>query len=178
MGEICPLCADDDHLARITLAPNLWQYTCSNARRHPDRAPYTWQSSGGRPPPEPDGGIAEEYGLYDDLPQCLIAGEPWVEYGIVEHRYSQLRPKLYTEMVGRWGHTRQGPRRYTVSAFLGGTLGRLWSRGVVVGQERNATGYWAYNSSISYWALPPAPPVDHVLTYTDYATAIGLDPNA
>jgi hypothetical protein len=49
---------------------------------------------------------------------------------------------------------------------------------VVVGQERNATGYWAYNSSISYWALPPAPPVDHVLTYTDYATAIGLDPNA
>jgi hypothetical protein len=79
-------------------------------------------------------------------------------------------------MVARWGHTRQGPRRFTVSAFLAATLGRLWSRGVVVGQERNATGYWAYNSSISYWVLPPAPPVDHVLTYIDYATDIGLDP--
>ena len=73
-------------------------------------------------------------------------------------------------------HT-SGTAALSVSAFLAGTLGRLWSRGVVVGQERNATGYWTYNSSISYWALPPAPPEDHVLTYIDYATDIGLDPS-
>jgi hypothetical protein len=27
--------------------------------------------------------------------QCLIAGKPLIEYGIVVHRYSQLRPTLY-----------------------------------------------------------------------------------
>jgi hypothetical protein len=38
---------------------------------------------------------AGDLGLYDDLLLCLVPGDPWVEYGVVEHRYKLLRPEIY-----------------------------------------------------------------------------------
>src|SRR5919108_492613 len=69
-------------------------------------------------------GIAAELGVYDDVFLCLSPGEPWLEHGIVEHRYKELRPTVYREMINRWGHVIQGPRRYSVTAFLT----RRWSQ--------------------------------------------------
>jgi hypothetical protein len=41
-------------------------------------------------------GIAAELGVYDDVFLCLSPGEPWLEHGIVEHRYKELCPTAYT----------------------------------------------------------------------------------
>src|SRR3712207_8320509 len=70
------------------------------------------------------GGIGAKLGVYDDVFLCLSPGEPWLEHGIVEHRYKELCPAAYLEMIDRWGHVSQGPRRYSVTAFLT----RAWSQ--------------------------------------------------
>ena len=70
------------------------------------------------------GGIGAKLGVYDDVFLCLSPEEPWLEHGIVEHRYKELRPTAYREMINRWGHVIQGPRRYSVTAFLT----RRWSQ--------------------------------------------------
>ena len=36
------------------------------------------------------GGIGAKLGVYDDVFFCLSPGEPWLEHGIVEHRYKEL----------------------------------------------------------------------------------------
>ena len=43
---------------------------------------------------EPEGKAAE-LGLYEDLLRCVVPGEPFVEYGIVERRYEELRPEIF-----------------------------------------------------------------------------------
>lgn len=48
-------------------------------------------------------GIAAELGVYDDVFLCLSPGEPWLEHGIVEHRYKELCPTAYRKMIDRWG---------------------------------------------------------------------------
>ena len=39
------------------------------------------------------GGIGAKLGVYDDLSLCLSPGEPWLEHGIVEHRYKSCAPR-------------------------------------------------------------------------------------
>lgn len=176
--QVCPFCADADAVSRIPIGDGLWRYTCSYVRKHVQPAPYSWDGSDDERLAEDSGGtgLAEELGLYDDLLCCLVAGEPWIEYGIVEHRLGQLQPKTYAELLERYGHTRQGPKKYTASAFVASSLGWMREHGMVEWQEGPATGYWSYNSVVSYWALPPAPPSSQRLTYLEYAKSIGLDP--
>jgi hypothetical protein len=79
-------------------------------------------------------GIAAELGVYDDVFLCLSPGEAWLEHGIVEHRYKELRPTAYREMINRWGHVIQGPRRYSVTAFLTRRWSQLAIDGVLAAQ--------------------------------------------
>jgi hypothetical protein len=81
------------------------------------------------------GGIGAKLGVYDDVFLCLSPGEPWLEHGIVEHRYKELCPEAYLEMIDRWGHVSQGPRRYSVTAFLTGARSQL-----------RATAFWQRSS--------------------------------
>src|SRR5215213_2709464 len=85
-------------------------------------------------------GIAAELGVYDDVFLCLSPGEPWLEHGIVEHRYKELCPTAYRQMIDRWGHVIQGPRRYSVTAFLTRTWARLAADGLLAAQLGPATG--------------------------------------
>ena len=97
----------------------------------------------------------------------------------MEHRYSQLRSDVYTKLLERYGHTRLGPKQYTASAFIAKTLGSLADRGEILYREGPATGYWKYNSAISYWALPPEIQDDRpLLSYEEFAVSEGLDPMA
>lgn len=123
-------------------------------------------------------GITAELGVYDDLLECLVPGEPYVEYGIVEHRFSELRPNVYAELLERYGHTRLGPKPYTASAFLGAALGWLRDHDEILIEFAPATGYWSYNGVIAYCALPPGPADGSRRTYASYAEALGLDPDA
>jgi hypothetical protein len=174
--QVCPMCGDDDDVVAFPKGVGQdWVYTCT-AKRH--ASPYQWavkveERGDGRE------GITAELGLYDDLPRCVVPGEPWVEHGVVEHRYKLLRPDIYfDELLPRYGHVADdwGRKPYTVSAFIAKTLGQLHREGAFAWQEEKATGFWKYNGRISYWAVPPAPPVDQRLTWASFASTQGLDP--
>jgi hypothetical protein len=121
-------------------------------------------------------GIAAELGVYDDFFLCLSPGEPWLEHGIVEHRYKQLRPSAYRDMIDRWGHVSQGPRRYSVTAFLTRRWSQLAVDGLLAAQLGPATGVYEHNGTILYWALPPAPEAQRIRTWADFAAVLGLSP--
>src|ERR671925_2310253 len=102
------------------------------------------------------GGIGAKLGVYDDVFLCLSPGEPWLEHGIVEHRYKELCPAAYLEMIDRWGHVSQGPRRYSVTAFLTRAWSQLARDGMLATKLGPATGLYQHNGSILYWAFPLA----------------------
>jgi len=152
------------------------RYTCTASKHGP---PFAWTGTATSSLEEPGAeNKTEELGLYIDLPHCLVVGEPFVEYGIVEDRYSRMRPEVYATLIADYGHTRQGPKRYTASAFIAKALGTLFDRGDILWRSGPATGYWAYNGAISYWALPPRLKNEDRLTYRDWAIKAGLDPDA
>jgi hypothetical protein len=123
-------------------------------------------------------GKTAELGLYEDLPRCLVKGEAFVEYGVVEYRYSQLRPDVYQRLLDDYSHTRiERHKPYTASVFIALALGRLADVGDVLYRVGPATGYWAYNEVISYWALPPGPAEGgDPLSWETFATEAGLNP--
>jgi hypothetical protein len=125
------------------------------------------------------GSLAAKLGVNDDVLLCLAAGEPWLEHGIVEYRYKKLCPAAYREMIDRWGHVVQGPRRYTVTAFLTGAWARLAAKGLLAARLGPATGIYRRqtNTRILYWSLPPGPPPLQLRTWADFAADAGVDPD-
>jgi hypothetical protein len=173
---ICALCGYDDYVQSAHLGDGLWEHRCSGPQ-HVDAR--TWQETvGGSVDELALEGLAQEWGLYDDLPRCLVPGEPMVEYGVVEHRYKELNPACYRALVARYSHTSLGPKNYTASSFIAGALGRLLKRGELEAIFATATGYWSYNGTISYWALPGSSPESTPLTWEAFARGRGIDPSA
>jgi hypothetical protein len=74
-------------------------------------------------------------------------------------RMTTLRPRLNEEggLIERYGHTAVKAKRYTASAFLGATLGRLSRSGEVLLHAGPATGRWDDNQRISWWSVAPEP---------------------
>lgn len=174
-NQVCPLCGYDDYVIAMPVGqPGEWDFTCTGTTGH--TAPYTWHVTAqhdfvGRE------GITAELGVYDDLLSCLHPGDPWVEHGVVEHRYKQLRPDVYFgELIPTYGHVAQGPKRYTVSVFLARALSQLLHEGAVGWQYAAATGFWSYNTRISFWSLFPTSATENRLTWESYAKDRGIDP--
>src|SRR5712691_6250076 len=92
--QLCPLCGLDDEVKVVGIRDGKWLFVCSRTNKHSE--PYEWTSSD-LAPSEDDAepGIMDNFGLFDDLPHCLEEGEPFAEYGIVEHRYRTLRPETF-----------------------------------------------------------------------------------
>ncbi len=155
-----------------------WQYSC--LAHDP---PYAWTVTAQPSLPAREG-IASELGLYEDLPRYLLAGEPWVEYGVIEYRFGRARPDDYRDLIARWGHVSQGDRgtrhgtggRYSVSAFLARTLAQLGEDGTIAVTFGPATGFWSYNGVILHVSKPPGPGDDRRLSWTAFADGAGLDP--
>src|SRR5688572_7992041 len=112
-GEVCQLCGLDDAMTESFVSPGLWEYRCDN--RHGGDGPHVWrgerlrdvekrEKSGGE-------GVIAGYGLLDDLMHCVHGGEGWVEYGIVEDRYSRRNPVTFTEICKVYGHHHIGDVR-------------------------------------------------------------------
>lgn len=175
--QVCPLCSQDGSITIEPIGPGLWRYTCAN-RRHPSGS-YSWQSTiTDRLDEEVVEGKAADLGLYEDLPRCLVPREPFVEYGIVEYRYSELRPSVYQQLIRDYSHTRiERNKPYTASVFIASALGRLADRGELLYRFGPATGHWSYNETISYWALPRGQGGEvSILTWRQFAMQVGLDP--
>lgn len=173
--QVCPLCAYEDYIDVLDTdrEAGTIDYRCEN----PECLGFSWRSS--RTAPSFDGrtGIAAEFGVYDDLLECVGPDDPWLEHGIIEYRYARLRPQIYlNEFIPRWGHTCLGPRRYTVSAFLASTLGSLVRSGDLAWKGGPATGYWSYNHGSSYWTRRSASLPERRITWEEFASSTGVDP--
>jgi hypothetical protein len=175
--QICPICQVDESIFTETIGPSLWRYTCTRScRQHAE--PYSWLGSTRDAPFDEELGYnkAEELGLPNDLLTCLQHGEPFVEYGVVEYRYATVaNPEVYKQLVEDYGHTALGPKKYTASAFIASTLGRMLREDLVAYKPGRATGFWSYNSDISFWSLQP---LSHSrpMTFATFAAEQGFDP--
>jgi hypothetical protein len=167
----CPKCfsADDVQPPR-RLPDRLLQYRCTNETTH---GPYEWLTT--REAVQPVGevreGVTDE--LLEPLSQCVLAGDPFVEYGIVEHRLRTRFPELFASHVAEQGHSMFGSRAYTASSVrFGVALGRLERLGELVSEYGPATGAWHYNGQVTYWARA-APPDRRRKSWIDYCAEIG-----
>jgi hypothetical protein len=159
---------DDVSLRR--LPDRMVEYTC--AADHGGRGEHTWLVS------QADAGwsTAVEEGVTDELVEpllaCVVPGEPFVEFGIVEYRLRLARPDLFVPHVRDRGHVMLAPGIATASSVrFGVALGRLARSGELVSRYGPATSAWSYNSQVTYWALPPAPRSE--LSWADYCEQLG-----
>ena len=177
MRQVCPMCANDD-VQMISLGPGLSQFTCNRAKKHLNGESYVWQGTSEGPLSESQGaGPIPISDVREALLSCLKPGEPWLEYGIVEERYRTTATQDFEILREEYGHRILGPpstSQFTASAYLARALGDLREFGQVAHLTGKATGPWAYNSTISYWAVPPPGPLQtDRLTYAD-AVAQGI----
>jgi hypothetical protein len=173
--QVCPLCGRDDTVVQLGIRNGKWLFRCTNPKKHFDQV--DWASVDATPEEDTrEPGVMEEFGLFQDLPHCLNDGEPFVEYGIVEHRYRQLRPDTFKDIVAKYGHRAvEVGRPYTTSSFLASALRILADRDEIELRWGPATGFWAYDGTVGYWALAPASS-DQLLSWDEFATKANLDP--
>jgi hypothetical protein len=114
-------------------------------------------------------GIIADFGLYEDLLQCLAPAEPWLEYGIIEYRYRLAFPGKFKELIRERGHRHFPVGNKTASKLIGQALGILAERGLLTKHIGGAgTGFWSYNDPSHWYALPPGPPLLKLVTWTDF----------
>jgi hypothetical protein len=174
--QVCPLCGDDEG---VSVLPDPesggWRFTCAPAQHHAD--PYAWTVD--IPSPfEGRDGVTAELGLYDHLPDLVAAQDPWLEYGVVEHRYKEAHPDVYAELLRLYGHRAREPKPFTLSVVVAKALGQLAREGGISFRWGRATGYWSYNGTISYWAPAPPPAPSSELTWTTFAKHSGIASDA
>ncbi len=121
-------------------------------------------------------GMATELGLWTQLPALLSHGE-WVDTNVVEYRYGIVDPDGYRQMLDRWGHVKQGPRKYSVSSYIGATLGHLSRSTNVTYKAGSGSGFFAYNSAVGFWTLEPVPAETIDVGWKHFATQHNLDAN-
>lgn len=175
--QVCPSCGVDESIRTEVIGPSSWRYTCTRScRQHAE--PYSWLGSTPDAPfdEELSYNKAEELGLPNDLLTCLEHGQSFVEYGVVEYRYAtKANPAVYKQLVEDYGHTALGPKKYTASAFIASTLGRMLREDLVAYRPGKATGFWSYNGEISFWSLKPVTE-SRPITFEDFAAEQGFAP--
>lgn len=152
---VCPF-HTDEWSAGVRGGDGSYAHECQR-HGHPGDGPWRWLEVPA-PPDSGLAGLADELDLASKLPAALaMLGDGWWEYGLVERAYADLDPAGWRRMVDQWSHTAVAPIRYSASAYLAGTLGRLSSTGAVAYHAGPATGRWSYNAGISWWStVPPA----------------------
>lgn len=178
--QVCAFHADED-VPGTRLPDGTHTFTCPRPTGHPVAGPYTWMQAP-QPPDLPElTGLADELGLDVELP-AAIARYPgrWVEYGVVEHAYATANPGDFARLVDRYSHTEIAGTRYSASAFLAATLGRLSGRGYVLYHHGPATGRWDYlrHQGVSWWAVTPAPDWERRISWADLGLGMGYVPGS
>lgn len=129
--------------------------------------------SGGGPGAGSEAAAVDE--LLEPMLACVKAGEPFVEYGVVEYRFRVARPDLFVAHVRERGHVLLGARRGQASAStarFGNALRRLEAAGELVMVKGPGTGAWRHTPSIGYWARPPRP-TGPLLTWSMFCATQG-----
>jgi len=175
-----------DVTQEVNYLTGMWDYACSNPVH--GETPYIWSVI---PPSNAETSASRDsfldgLGIYDDLLLCIHAGDPWLEYGVIEDRYRRDNPDEYAQLIEKYSHsarnsTRGGPdvqpsRSRKTSSRLSGALSVLAKAGLIDRAFGPASGYWSYNPRISRWAPLPSPAKEDLLTWSEYAAGEGLDP--
>jgi hypothetical protein len=154
-------------------------FTCERATGHPEPGPWTWIQVPEPPSIKGIGGLAAELHLDVELPHAIATQHGrWIEYGIVEHTYAHNCPNDFAVIVEHFGHRAITPSKYTASSFIARALGDLSRTGHVLYHPGYATGRWAYNSDISWWAVAPAPNWKDRLSWADATLAFDYVPGS
>jgi hypothetical protein len=138
------------------------------------RSPLGWRcgrvEGTGRREPRDGSGIMARLGLYYGLKEAL-AREPerWLEFGVVEHLYTEVDKDAYRELVDRYGHVAIAADTNTASRMLGRALWALKRAGDVLMKPTVPTGRWDHLSVCGAWTLPPPPDDDAVLSWAEFA---------
>jgi hypothetical protein len=170
---VCPLCPQAD-LELIGKSGENWMWKCPGDGGH--REPQIIEVPRDQHSGLPNDGVMAEAGLFEDLPGCLVAGDPWVEHAVVERRYGERHPDQYQRLVEQYGHrTKSGHQRSSVSNLIARALEFLERSGHVTQRKGPATGCFEKNSVTAYWALPSRDG-EEMLSWEDYARRKGLDP--
>ena len=158
MIQVCPQHGDEE-VEGERLDVRTWRFVC-HRRGHVVPGDFEWPFIETPPGIDAGDGITAEYNLMSALKQALasVARHSWVEYGLIERAYAERNPEDFRALVARYGHTAVAANRYTVSALLGGVMGRLTRAGEVLFRWDAATQYWAYNQTIGWYALGPLRP--------------------
>ncbi len=169
--ELCPRCFQDDEVIPRRLPDGAIEYVCSGT--HQGSGPHTWRGSS-----DPAAGEMATEGITDELLEpllaCVVPGEPFAEYGVVEYRFRQQYPQLFRAHVRERGHVLTGKRLDTTASAVrfAMALSRQERSGLLLKRFGPATGAWAYNQRISYWARPPRPS-GKSLTWVAYCSQFG-----
>lgn len=171
----CPKCFSADDVTFQRLPDKAALYHCD--RNHDGDGPHAWvlsQAALNAHVEHAAEGVTDE--LLEPLSSCVVAGEPFAEYGVIEYRFRQRFPELFAAHVRDRGHILMGPKTYTASSVrFGVALGRLARAGELLSRYGPATGAWRYNGQVTYWARPPGAPATP-LTWAAYCKAEGRSP--
>lgn len=191
----CPRCFSFDDVRPPRRQPDgRIEYTCTG--EHDGAGAHRWsiappvaeppagrtataRKSAARPPGAPRTSLTTENAATDELLEpllaCVKAGEPFVEYGVVEYRFRLARPDLFVAHVRERGHLMLGTRRGLASASttrFAKALARLKESGDLVTVKGPGTGAWRHDQSIGYWARPPRP-TGPLLTWSMFCATQG-----
>ena len=167
----CPRCFRDNDVSWQRLPDHMIMYICSGG--HGGSGPHPWVAS--QQSQVTEGAAAE--GVTDELLEpllaCVVPGEPFAEYGVVEYRFRVAHPSLFRAHVREQSHVLTGKRLFTASGIrFGVALGRLARSGELLSRYGPATGAWAYNGQMTYWAVPPQPR-GNSLTWAAFGAQLG-----
>lgn len=176
--QVCPFHADED-VVGTRLNEGSYVFICDRSTGHTAPGPHTWMQAV-EPPDMPElTGLAEELRLDIELPAAIAqCSGRWVEYGVVEAAYAEANPEDFARLVERYSHTAIAATRYSASAFIAATLGRLSRTGHVLFHGGPATGRWSYNGEISWWALAPEPAWEARTSWADLGRSMDYVPGS
>jgi len=166
----CTKCSRAEDVSYKRLPAKMVQYLCVNAHEGGGEHTWIWSLSSMTLTSEGEEGVTDE--LLEPLLACVLPGEPFVKYGVVEHRFRLANPELFVAHIKDRGHVMHGTTQATATAVrFTATLGRLARAGELVSVYGPATGAWSYNTRVTYWARPPAPSGAYV-SWSDYCAGL------
>lgn len=158
MRQVCPLHSDEE-IEGSKQSDGSLLFECRRRGHLVD--PFVWLHT-----PLPEGiqgdGVMADFDLFDRLPAALtaVSKDCWVEYGLIEREYARRHPMDFDELVRKYGHTAIASKNYTVASLFVQALSLAAKRGKVLCRWHVATGHWAYNEKILWFATGPQVPQD------------------
>jgi hypothetical protein len=177
----CPRCGNDASTTYTKAPDSGYLYTCYLSYAHDGEGSVTWTANPLKGANAPTGWTTEGVttNLVDPLLTIMQAFPPvWLEHGVIEYQLRLDRPDLFGQHVADRGHYLTGATQATASSVrFAAALLRLERLETVAHRMAPATGAWAYNQEVGYWALAPVPNDDAILTWADRCVQLGRSPD-